>query len=289
MKGLLMDRREFVFASLAFSSNAIAFRGMASPLRFAHRQANMVTSPAQDVFELASQIPGLTGVQLQMIWKGEDLSERESALVYKRQADRGAIEVPSIAGVWKPGERIFDLAVAEKALSNAIRTAEFFGAKTILVALYTANCPNMDDESSFGPVVGLLQKMGQRASDAGLSFGLETSLTPSDEKKLLGLIDRSSIRSYYDATNVETYHSGQGVSGIEVLGPRIVECHLKNEDRLIGQQPSAVDWAAALKAFKRIHYNGWYVFETKHASPERCVQDTKANIDFVKSQLLSHS
>jgi sugar phosphate isomerase/epimerase len=172
---------------------------------------------------------------------------------------------------------------------NAIRTAKFFGAKTILVGLYTANCPNMDDESSFGPVVGLLQKMGQRAIDAGLRFGLETSLTPSDEKRLLGLIDRSNIRSYYDATNVETYHSGQGVARIEVLGPRIVECHLKNEDRLIGQQPSAVDWVAALKAFKQIHYNGWDVYETKHASPERCVQDTKANIDFVKRQLLSHS
>jgi hypothetical protein len=64
-----MDRREFLFPSLAFRSNAIAFQGMASPLRFAHRQANMVTSPGQDVFELASQIPGLSGVQLQMIWK----------------------------------------------------------------------------------------------------------------------------------------------------------------------------------------------------------------------------
>jgi hypothetical protein len=41
MNGPLMDRREFLFASLAFSSNAIRSQGMASRLRFAHRQANI--------------------------------------------------------------------------------------------------------------------------------------------------------------------------------------------------------------------------------------------------------
>ncbi len=289
MKCRVIDRREFLLGSLAFTAMTGKSQESTSPLRFAHRQANMVTAPGQNVFELASLIPGLSGVQLQMIWKGEDLSERETALVYKRQADRSAIEVPSIAGIWKNGEKIFDVAAADKALSNAIRTAEFFGAKTILIALFTNNCPDMDNEGSFGPVVHLLQNMGQRATDAGVSFGLETSLSPFDEKKLLDLIDRSSVGSYYDATNLETYHQGQGVSGIEVLGSRIVECHLKNEDRLIGQQPSAVDWIAALKAFKRIHYHGWYVFETRHASPERCIEDTKANIDFVKYQVLSQS
>jgi hypothetical protein len=48
MTGLLMDRREFLLASLAFSSNAIESQGM-TPLRLAHRQANMVTAPGQDV------------------------------------------------------------------------------------------------------------------------------------------------------------------------------------------------------------------------------------------------
>jgi L-ribulose-5-phosphate 3-epimerase len=286
-----MDRREFLFTSLAFSTSALASQPLPQVHRFAHRQANMVTAPGQDVFDLASHIPGLSGVELQMIWKGQDLSDGLSekaspAAAFKDSSKRNSVIVPSIAGIWKPGETIFDLAVAEKAITNAIRTCEFFRAETILIALYNANCPDMSDEKSFGPVVTLLQKLAPRATDAGVSLGLETSLTPTDENRLLGLIDRRALRTYYDITNEEDYHPGVGVPGIEILGPRIVQCHLKNQDRLLTETPSKVGWVAAFSTFQKIHYHGWYVFETKHASPERCVADTKANIAFVRSQLL---
>jgi sugar phosphate isomerase/epimerase len=286
-----MDRREFLFTSLAFSTTALAAQPQPPPLRFGHRQANMVTAPGQDVFDLASHIPGLSGVELQMIWKGQDLSDGLSekaspAAAFKDSSHRNSIIVPSIAGIWKPGETIFDLPVAEKAITNAIRTCEFFRAQTILIALYNANCPDMSDEKSFGPVVTLLQKLAPRAASANVRLGLETSLTPTDENRLLALVDRPALRTYYDITNEEDYHPGVGVPGIEILGPRIVQCHLKNQDRLLTELPSKVDWVAAFKAFKKVHYNGWYVFETKHATPERCITDTQANIAFVRSQLL---
>lgn len=281
------NRREFLFSSLAFSTLAAhgASASTSQPPRFAHRQANMVTAPGQSVFDLARSIHGLSGVELQMIWKGKDYSDPESVRAYKTKAAHSGIQIPSIAGVWKKGENIFDATVAENALIRAIRMCEGLGAKVILVALYKQNCPDMSSESSFAPVVRLLQKMGARAKDANVTFGLETSLLPPDEKKLLDLVDIPTIRSYYDAVNVAYYHPGAGLDGIELLGHRIVQCHLKNEDRLLGQQPSRVDWVAALKAFRQIGYAGWYVFETKHASPERCVADTEANIQFVRQQL----
>jgi sugar phosphate isomerase/epimerase len=253
-------------------------------IRFAHRQAHMVTAPGQNVFELAALIPDISGVQLQMIWKGEDRSDPDVARVYKQQAEHSGILVPSIAGVWKPGETVFDLSVAKIALTSSIHVAEFFGAKVILVALFAPNCPDMNDENSFAPVVELLQKMASRADDAGVMFALETSLTPVDELKLLRLVDRPSVRSYYDPKNVEGYHPGQAIAGIGILGTHIVEFHLKNEDRLLSQA-SIVDWASALKAFAEIQYEGWYVFETEHASAGRCIEDTQANIYFVKSRL----
>lgn len=289
----LMDRREFLLTSLAFSTSALATPlQQTSPqtLRFAHRQANMVTAPGEDVFDLAHKIPGLSGVELQMIWKGQDLSDGLSekaspAAAFKESSKRNSVVVPSIAGIWKPGEKIFDLPVAEKAIGNAIRTCTFFGAKTILIALYNDNCPNMSDERSFGPAVTLLQKLAPRAADAGVTLGLETSLAPVDENRFLRLVDRPAVRTYYDITNEEDYHPGVGVPGIEVLGPRIAQCHLKNQDRLLTELPSKVDWVAAFKAFKKAGYHGWYVFETKHTSPERCITDTIANMAFVRSQL----
>lgn len=253
-------------------------------IRFAHRQAHMVTAPGQNTFELAALIPGISGVQLQMNWRGENRSHPDVARVYKQQADRNGMLVPSIAGIWRPGETIFDRTIAEITLTNSIRMAEFFGATVILVALFAPNCPDMSDERSFVPVVNLLQNAAQRATDAGVTFALETSLTPADELKLLRLIDRPTVQSYYDPKNVEGYHPGQAISGIETLGSHIVEFHLKNEDRLL-QDVSPVDWPAALNAFQRIGYDGWYVFETEHASAERCIEDTRTNIAFVKGWL----
>lgn len=280
-----MRRRDFLFSSLAAALATRVALSETLPLKFGHRQANMgITVPGPAVFELASRIPGLSGVELQMFWKGQDLSDHSTALGYKREANRWGCEVPSIAGVWKRGASIFE-AAAEETLSRAINTAELLGASVILVSQFKPNCPDMNDESSYGPVVRLYQKVAQRAADAGVTLGLETSLTPADDMKLIGLIDRPSVGVYFDATNVEMSHPGLSVPGIELLGSRIIQCHLKNDNRLLDQQPSKVGWMAAFKAFRRIQYNGWYVFETAHSSPDQCVEATKKNIQFVKQSL----
>lgn len=281
-----MRRRDFLFSSLATTLATRLALSETLPLKFGHRQANMgITVPGPAVFEVASHIPGLSGVELQMFWKGQDLSDHSTALDYKREANRWGIEVPSIAGVWRRGESIFEAAAAEKTLSSAINTAELLGASVILVSQFKPNCPNMNDESSFEPVVRLYQKIAQRAADAGVTLGLETSLTPADDMKLIGLIGQPGVRVYFDAMNVETNHPGLGVPGIELLGSRIVQCHLKNENRLLDQEPSKVDWVAACKAFRRIQYNGWYVFETAHSSSDQCIEATRKNIRFVKQSL----
>jgi len=284
----MLNRRDFLYTSFAFSTSAFASPPAATTLRFAHRQANIVVTPGQSPFEFATHIPGLNGIELQVIWKGQDIGDLSNSLAtgYKAESKRWAIDIPSIAGIWKPGEKIFDMPVAEKAITNAIRTAEFLNARVILIALYNDNCPKMDDESSYAPVVDLLQKLAPMAASANVSLGLETSLSPSDEKKLLTLINHPAVRSYYDTTNCEGYHPGEAVPGIKLMGPRIVQCHFKNGDQLLEAQNSPVDWRAALKALNAIHYSGWYVFETKHSSPEQCIQATTENIKFVTSQVL---
>src|SRR6185437_9420047 len=70
-----MDRRDFLISSLAVSAAGAAamVNKSAPPPRFAHRQAQMITEPGQSVFQLAAKVRGLSGVQLQMIWKGSDI------------------------------------------------------------------------------------------------------------------------------------------------------------------------------------------------------------------------
>jgi L-ribulose-5-phosphate 3-epimerase len=279
----MMDRREFLAASLAFSA-VPALLAQPAPLRFAHRQTNIVIPPDTNLFDFAKRIPGLNGLELQIIWKGHNLGDFSNnfAAGYKADSKRTGIDIPSISGIWQKGETIFDTPVAERAITNAIRTAEFFGARTILIALYTKNCPVMDDASSYGPVVALLQKL---APTTRVNLGLETSLSAVDEKKLLTLIDRSNVRSYYDAANEQMYHPGEAIAGIAVLGPRIVQCHFKNGEALLSAPDSTVDWRADLAALKHIHYKGWFVFETTHPTPEQCLSATAANIAFIRQKM----
>lgn len=286
-----MDRREFVLSSLAFSAtgaSAMIDKPALTP-RFAHRQAQMLTEPGQSVFQLAAKIPGLSGVQLQMIWKGTDISEGTQAAELRQQAHDNGVVVPSIAGIWKPGENIFKADIAERAIGNAIRAASTLDAHVILIVMFKENCPDMDNPESYGPVVSLLRRMSMPALDAGIKLCPETSLTPSDDRKLVESVDRPNVRCYYDAMNTEMYHPGQGVPGIKVLGALIGECHLKNGNRRLDQTPSPVNWVAAIDAYRDIHYDHWFCFETEHASPQSVIADTSANIDFVKSHLAARA
>jgi sugar phosphate isomerase/epimerase len=243
----------------------------------------MARKPGPEVFDVARQIPGLSGVELQVLFKGASLWDRETLMTYKRAAERTGLRIPSLAGVWGPNVSILKPGPAEEHLRKAIEVAESLGAKVILAAAFEKNCPDMNDEQSYGPAVAVLRKVAPGAANAGVTLAMETSLAPSDDKKLIDLVNQPSVRVYYDLDNVERYgHTGRSIPGLEELGKqRIGQIHLKNESRLL-EEPGRVDWADALKVIKRIGYDGWFVFETAHSGPEQCIEATRKNIDFIK-------
>lgn len=278
-----MHRRQFLYSSLAAAVGAAGLREArgAAPtgLKFGHRQANMVTEPGPAVFDLAKQIHGLSGVELQVYFKGTTLCDAALLAPYKSAAARTGLAIPSVAGIWPPGTSLLD-ASAEENLRNSIRVAQSLGAVTILAACFEQNCPKMDREESYGPVVAVLQKVAGAARDAGVTIGMETSLTPAEDRQLIGLVDRPNIRVYYDLDNVERYHPGAAVPGIAVLKDLVRQVHLKNEDRLL-EQTGRVNWAAAVRGLAAIGYGGWFFFETTHSGPRQCVEATEQNIAFV--------
>ena len=143
----------------------------------------------------------------------------------------------------------------------------------------------MDDESSYGPVVQLLQKLAPVAADVGIILGLELSLSLEEHKKLMPLIGSPHVKIYWDATGVDSMmHPGEGLKGIETLGDLICQQHLKNGNKLM-EEPGLIDWTKALPAVKASGYQGWMAFETLHATPEACVEQTRRNLAFVMKYL----
>jgi len=253
------------------------------PLKVGHRAASMKMVGDFDVFKLARQIPGLMGVELQVAGGKPNLRDQDAVRRYKRQANRWGMMIPSLAGVWDRGVSIMRSPAAGANLTQAIRVAEFLGSSVVLVAFFRKNAPDMQDESSHGPVVEVLKQVAPHAADAGVTLGLENSLSPADNKKLVDLVDHPNVKVYYDPHNMAHYgHAAEAIAGIKLLGKsRICQVHVKNKERLI-EQPGLVDWPSALQVLNDIGYEGWYVFESTHTDHAQVVEATAKNIEFLR-------
>ncbi len=262
-----------------------ASAGKPEPLKIGIRAASMKMAGTPAVFRVAAAIPGIRGVELQMMAGKPNLRDGDTVRRYKKEADRWALKISALAGIWDAGVTIRSPKAAESILAS-IRAAEGLDAHVILAAFFRKEAPDMNDESSYGPIVAMLRKVAKPAADAGVVIGLENSLSPADNKKLVDLVDRAAVGVYYDLHNMDFYgHGKEAIPGIKLLGKdRICMVHVKNGKMLI-EEPGPIDWPAAFRSFREIGYAGWYVYETAHDSTEDCIQDTKKNNEFLRRQI----
>ena len=258
----------------------------------------MLRQSSASVYELAASIPGLSGVEVQTT--RSNLWDRDTVLAYKREANRWGMRTVSMGGSLPAGGTITQPGPAEESLRKTIRAGEILGATVVLVPGFFDTCPKMDDEASYGPVVQLLKRLAPVAADAGITLGLELSLSLEEYQKLLALVAHRSVCPYWDATGTDHMgHPGDGMKGLEVLGSSICQMHLKNgnqlmeERHLLNKHPRSpvpervmsIAWTKALPIVKASGFEGWFAFETPHASPEACIEETKKNIAFVMKYL----
>jgi L-ribulose-5-phosphate 3-epimerase len=257
----------------------------AVPLKIGIRAATMKMVGNLDVIRTAAAMPGIMGVELQVTAGTPNLRDWDAVRNYKRQADRWAMRIPSLAGIWDQGVQINSPAAAEN-VRLSIRAAEMLGSSVILLAFFERSAPDMAREDSYGPIVSMLREVAPRAAEAGVFLGLENSLSPADNVKLVDLVGHPAVRVYYDVHNMATYrHGEQAVPGIKLLGKeRICAVHVKNGMMRI-EEPGPIDWPAAFRAFNEIGYDGWFIFETGHRTPIACAEDTQANIAFLRLHL----
>jgi sugar phosphate isomerase/epimerase len=277
----MTGRREFLLGSVSAAASWAA----RAAIKIAHREGNMLRQSSPGVYELAANIGGISGIEVQTV--RSNLWSRDVALTYKRESRRWNIPTVSMGGVMAPGASLVKPATAEESIRKAIAGAEILGAGVVLVPAFRQDCPKMDDEASYGPVVELLQKLAPVAADAGAILGLELSLSLEEHRKLMALVKDPAVRIYWDAHGVDSMnHPTEGIKGIETLGDLICQQHLKNGRSAIMEEPGLIDWTKGLPAIKNSGYEGWLAFETPHETPELCVEQTRRNVAFVKKFLV---
>jgi len=264
-----------------FGATAEAAAEKQVPLKLGIRAATMKMVGDISVIRVAAGIPGIRGVELQVAAGARNLHDSDVVRQYKRESDRWDIRIPSLAGIWDQGVNISSPNAGDN-IQFAIRAAEKLGSGVILLAFFKENAPDMNKEESYGPVVTTLRKAAPAAADAGVLLGLENSLSPADNLKLLDLVSHNAVRVYYDLYNMATYgHGSEAVAGVKLFGrERICAVHVKNADKLI-EQPGPIDWPAAFAAFNEIGYEGWFTYETGHKTLADCLAETARNNAFL--------
>jgi L-ribulose-5-phosphate 3-epimerase len=255
------------------------------PLKLGIRAASMRMVGDAAVVQTAAGIPGIRGVELQVTAGARNLRDWDVVRHYKHESNRWDIRIPSLAGIWDKGVNISSPKAVES-LQLSIRAAELLGSGVILAAFFKESAPDMNRAESYGPVVDNLHKVAGAAGDAGVVIGLENSLSPADNRKLVDLVAHPAVGVYYDLYNMATYgHGPEAVPGVKLLGrERICAVHVKNGDKLI-EQPGPVDWPAAFAAFNEIGYDGWFTYETSHKSTAACLSDTARNNAFLAKHI----
>ncbi|MBZ5621940.1 MAG: sugar phosphate isomerase/epimerase [Acidobacteriia bacterium] len=280
----MTDRRQFLLASLSAATSAAAAWAARAPIKIAHREGNMLRESTPGVYELAASIGGISGVEVQTV--RSKLWDRDVALAYKRESSRWNMRTVSMGGVMPAGASLVKPETAEEPIRKAILAGEILGAGVVLVPAFRQDCPKMDDEASYGPVVQLLKRLAPVAADAGIVLGLELSLSLEEHRKLIPLVGHPAVRIYWDAHGVDSMaHPTEGLKGIETLGNLICQQHLKNGRNPLMEEPGLIDWTRALPAIKASGYEGWLAFETPHTTPELCVEQTRKNLAFVMKHL----
>jgi sugar phosphate isomerase/epimerase len=235
-----------------------------------------------DTFKVASDISGIIGVELQVAGGNPNMYDLDVARRYKAESHKWGLDIPSTAGIWS-GKGAWNPDAVEE-ITRSIRATELVGASVMLIAFFGKSAPDMSDVVFYDRIVKILKEVAPRAKEAGIVIGLENSLSPADNKKLVDMVDDPNVKVYYDPENMYNFgHPNEAIPGIKLLGKeRIAAVHVKNNGRLISNN-WRVDWVQALQELTDIQYEGWLTFETDHTNHIQCVKETEENIDFIKT------
>jgi len=257
----------------------------AGALRIGIRASSLRMAGKIEAIRVAAGIPGLRGIELQATAGTPNLRDQETIRRYRAEADRCGIEIPSLAGILDRGVKAADPAAAES-IRLTIRAARELGSRVLLLAFFRQDAPDMTRKESYGPIVNMLRQVAAAAGDANVVIGLENSLSPADNARLVDQVGHPSVQVYYDAHNMAHYgHGEQAIPGIRLLGrDRICAVHVKNGDKLI-EAPGPIDWPAAFSALAAINYDGWYIYETAHTDVADCIEDTRRNNVFLAKHI----
>jgi L-ribulose-5-phosphate 3-epimerase len=238
-----------------------------------------------DAIPLAQAI-GLDGIEVDAGPAGDilPLSTHQAQVALRKRALEANVAITTICA---PFLNDFPLASdprGESWLLQCLDTARATSADIVLMPFFGNGDLRQDKTlktQEIKAVVQLLKKVVPKAEQAGITFGLETTLSASQQLDIIDQIGSPNVKVYYDIGNAAYFGYNQP-DEIRELGARLCRIHFKDAGYL--GEPGRIALAPVIAALRDIDYRGWLMLETNCPSgnPEA---DFKRNLATLRQVL----
>jgi sugar phosphate isomerase/epimerase len=166
---------------------------------------------------------------------------------------------------------------AVKWVADAIRLTRDLGGKVLLLPFF-GDC-EIVAPGQIQTTIAALREVAPLAERAGVTLGLENSLSAADSLRIMDGVSSPNLKVYYDPQNAIRW-GHDPFKEIPVLGPsRICQFHIKENAGYLGEGP--VPWERLMRVVMDLGFTGWANLETTAPSKD-VAADMRRNLAYVR-------
>ena len=167
--------------------------------------------------------------------------------------------------------------LGQRWVSDGIRLTKELGAKVMLLPFFGKGALETQAEKEY--VGDALRELAPQAEKAGVTLGLENTISAEDNVRIMERAKSKAVLVYYDIGN-STRNGFDVIREIEWLGKkRICQMHFKDNPGYLGE--GKINLQEVLRVVSRIGFEGFANLETD--SPSKQVEpDMRRNLAFVR-------
>jgi L-ribulose-5-phosphate 3-epimerase len=169
---------------------------------------------------------------------------------------------------------------AQKWVADSIPITANLKAEVVLLPFFGK--ASLTNHAEMDHVAGVLKELAPAAEKAGVTLGLEDTISAEDNVRIMDRAGSPAIKVYYDVGN-STGGGFDVVKEIRWLGARrICQMHLKDNPHYLGE--GSIDFPAVMRAITDIGFDGFANLETD--CPSKSVEnDMTRNLKFIRALL----
>ena len=167
--------------------------------------------------------------------------------------------------------------LGQRWVADGIRLTKELGAKVMLLPFFGKGALQTQEEKDY--VGDVLRELAPQAERAGITLGLENTISAEDNVRIMDRAKSKAVLVYYDIGN-STRNGFNVTREIDWLGKqRICQLHFKDNPGYLGE--GKIDLREVVRAVSRIGFEGFANLETD--SPSKQVEpDMRRNLAFVR-------